>query len=71
MTKNSRKQRGNFLVIHGAVNGPLRYLESVDMYYGKHGTRLCRVNVLVSVPGAGYMRSVCKGNTSSWPLTLR
>jgi hypothetical protein len=48
----SREERGEFLIVHGAVDCTFRNLEAIDVDDREHSTRLCRVNVLVTVPGA-------------------
>ena len=54
----SRKESRDFLVVHGAVDGTLRDLEAINVDDGEDSARLCRVNVLVAMPGGGGRASL-------------
>ena len=54
----SRKEGRDFLVVHGTVDGTLGDLEAINVDDGEDSTRLCRVNVLVAMPGGGGRASL-------------
>jgi len=56
---DARKQSSDFFVVHNSEDGPFGNLESVDMEDGKDSARLCRVEILDSVPGSRSRTSFC------------